>query len=106
MAVTLQDFKDSSIIDRFQKLQNDNQTKRQDFQDQSSEMTYKQQLPQKRTKQQIIDDARKSGTPIVFTAEEETREPFGTPMFWAYAGLATCKKPLIYFIQFVHYLRE
>ena len=28
---------------------------------------------------------------MVFNAEEEKREPFGTTMFWVYAGLALCK---------------
>ena len=40
----------------------------------------------------MIDEAIKSGTPLVFTANEDDREPFGTPLFWTYAGLATCKR--------------
>ena len=28
---------------------------------------------------------------MIFNANEDDREPFGTTLFWTYAGLATCK---------------
>jgi len=46
---------------------------------------------EEKSKNKMINEAIKSGAPLVFTANEEEREPFGTALFWTYACLAICK---------------